>query len=59
MLCHLLDQCIVPHTYSYELTTRTFQYYLHVIDQTIDNVKSLRNGHLRLLESESIESLQH
>ena len=36
---------------------RTFHYYLHVIDQAVDNVKSLRNSRPRLLESESIESL--
>lgn len=30
--------------YSYELAVRTFHHYLHIIYQTVDNVKSLRNG---------------
>ena len=34
---------------------RTFHYYLHVIDQAVDNIKSLGNGRLRLLDGESIE----
>ena len=34
---------------------RTFHYHLHVIDQAVNNVKSLRNSRLRLLKSESIE----
>ena len=38
---------------------RTFHYYLHIIDQTVDNVKGLHNSRRRLLEGEPIESLQH
>ena len=34
---------------------RTFHYYLHVIDQAVDNVQSLRSSRLRFLKSESIE----
>jgi hypothetical protein len=44
------------HVLSYELLAmRTFHHYLHVIDQAVDNVKSLRDSRPRLLESESIE----
>jgi hypothetical protein len=56
MLCHLPDRCLVPRTYSYKLLAmRTFHYYLHAIDQAVDNVKILRDSRPRLLESESIE----
>ena len=34
---------------------RTFHYHLHIIDQAVDNIKSLRNGHPRLLEGESVK----
>ena len=44
---------------SHELAVRTFHYYLHAIGQATDNVKSLRNSRLRLLERESIKPLQH
>jgi hypothetical protein len=37
------------------LVIRTFHYYLHIIDQTVDNVKGLRDSRLRLLKSESIK----
>jgi hypothetical protein len=37
---------------------RTFHDDLHVIDQTIDDVQGLSNGHLGLLEGESIEPLE-
>ena len=37
---------------------RTFHHGLHSIDQTIDNVEGLGNGHLRLLSRESIEPLK-
>ena len=55
MLCHLQDRCLVSRLHPYELAMRTFHYYLHVIDQAMNNFKSLRNCHLRLLEGESIE----
>ena len=35
--------------YLYVLKMRTFHYHLHLIEQTADNVISLRNGHLGLL----------
>jgi hypothetical protein len=34
---------------------RTFHYYLHIIEQAVDNIKSLRNSRPRLLEGESIK----
>ena len=34
---------------------RTFHYHLHIIDQAVDNVKSLGNSRPRLLERESIK----
>jgi hypothetical protein len=37
---------------------RTFHHDLHLFDQIRDNIKSLSNGHLRLLEGESIEALE-
>jgi len=37
----------------------TFHYYLHLIYQAANNVVSLRDSHLRLLDSESIESIEH
>jgi len=37
---------------------RTFHDHLHVIDKTIDDVKSLSNGYLGLLEGESIQTLK-
>ena len=46
---------LVPRKNSYKLVVRTFHYYLHPIGQAVDNVKSLRNCRLRLLERESIE----
>ena len=36
----------------------TFHYDLHIVDQTINNVKGLGNGQLGLLESESVQSLK-
>ena len=50
---------LVPRKNSYKQAVRTFHYYLHATCQAINNVKSLRNGRLRLLERESIEPLQH
>jgi hypothetical protein len=38
---------------------RTFHYDLHVVHQTMDNVKGLDNSYLGLLEGESIQSLEH
>jgi hypothetical protein len=35
---------------------RTLHYDLHVVDQTMDDIKSLGNGYLGLLEGESIQS---
>ena len=55
MPCHLPGGCLVPCTYSSKPKMRTFHYYLHVIDQAVDNIKSLGNGRLRLLDGESIE----
>ena len=55
MPCHLPDRCLVSRTCLHELIMRTFHYDLHVIDQAVDNIKSLCNGHPRLLEGESIE----
>ena len=52
-------QGLVPRKNSYKQAVRTFHYYLHAICKAVDNVKSLRNGRLRLLERESIEPLQH
>ena len=52
---HLPDLSLAPRTYSYGLVIRTFHYYLHIIDQAVDNVKGLRDSRLRLLESESIK----
>ena len=37
----------------------TFHYYLHLIYQAANNVVSLRDSHLRLLDSESIEPIEH
>ena len=34
---------------------RTFHYYLHIVDQAVENPKSLRHGRFRLLECKSIE----
>jgi hypothetical protein len=39
-------------------TIRTFHHYLHVFDKTVNDVECLDNGCLRLLEGESIESLE-
>ena len=55
MPCRLPDRYLAPRTYSYKLAMRTFHYYLHIIDQAVNNVKSLRNGRLRLLESEPVK----
>jgi hypothetical protein len=37
---------------------RTFHHDLHLFDQIRDNVKSLGNRHLRLLEGESVDTLE-
>jgi hypothetical protein len=37
---------------------RTFHHDFHFFDQIRDNIKSLSNGHLRLLEGESIDALE-
>jgi len=37
---------------------RTFHHDLHFISQVIHNIKSLSDGRLRLLVSESIKSLE-
>jgi hypothetical protein len=55
MPCHLPDLGLAPHTYCYELAMRTFHYHLHVINQAVNNGKGLRDGRLRLFESESIK----
>jgi hypothetical protein len=49
---------VVPSMESYKQTIRTFHHHLHAFDQTVDDVESLGNGCLRLLEGESIESLE-
>ena len=58
MPCHL-DRRLVPLMYSYELAMRTFHYYLHIIDQAVDDIKSLRNSRPGLLDGESIEPQEH
>jgi hypothetical protein len=41
-----------------ESAMRTLHHCFHVIDQTTDDIESLNNGHLRLLEGESIKPLE-
>lgn len=41
-----------------ESAMHTLHHGLHVIDQTTDDIESLSNGHLRLLEGESIKPLE-
>jgi hypothetical protein len=38
---------------------RTFHYHPHLINQVANNVVSLRDSHLGLLEGESIEPIEH
>ena len=51
MPCHLPDRRLVKRKYPYEPTMLAFHYYLHVVDQRVDYIESLRNGRPRLLES--------
>ena len=38
---------------------RTFHYYFHVIDQTMNYIESLGNGQFGLFEGESIQTLKN
>jgi hypothetical protein len=46
MPCHLRYWCVGSRAYPYVLAMRTFHYNLHLIDQAVDNVESLRSGRL-------------
>jgi len=59
MPSHLADLSFVSRTYLHEQAMRTFHYHFHVVDQTINYIERLGNGHLRLLEGESIETLKN
>ena len=57
MSSHLQGYSLVPRMYSYVLAMRTFHYHLHLIDEVVDNVKSLCSSYLGLVQGESIESI--
>jgi hypothetical protein len=46
MPSHLPDLGLVLRAWSFEETAPTFHYYLHVVDQTMDDVKSLSTDYL-------------